>query len=50
MNRRQFVKAGIGGAAGDVVEDQLTYPVVTAMLGTPRVKDVCGFSEFGYSW
>lgn len=34
----------------DIVEDQLTYPIVTAMLGTPRVKDVRGFSDFGYSY
>ncbi|MDE3165823.1 MAG: efflux RND transporter permease subunit, partial [Acidobacteriota bacterium] len=34
----------------DIVEDQVTYPIVTAMLGAPRVKDVRGFSDFGYSY
>jgi Cu(I)/Ag(I) efflux system membrane protein CusA/SilA len=34
----------------DVIEDQVTYPLVTAMLGAPRVKDVRGFSDFGYSY
>jgi Cu(I)/Ag(I) efflux system membrane protein CusA/SilA len=34
----------------DVVEDQVTYPIVTAMLGAPRVKAVRGFSDFGYSY
>ncbi|MBV9938514.1 MAG: efflux RND transporter permease subunit, partial [Acidobacteriaceae bacterium] len=34
----------------DIVEDQVTYPVVTAMLGAPRVKTVRGFSDFGYSY
>lgn len=34
----------------DIVEDQVTYPVVTAMLGAPRVKAVRGFSDFGYSY
>ncbi|HEY3444468.1 MAG TPA: CusA/CzcA family heavy metal efflux RND transporter [Paludibaculum sp.] len=34
----------------DIVEDQVTYPLVTAMLGAPRVKDVRGFSDFGYSY
>jgi len=34
----------------DIIEDQLTYPIVTAMLGTPKVKDVRGFSDFGYSY
>ncbi len=34
----------------DVVEDQVTYPIVTAMLGAPRVKTVRGVSDFGYSY
>jgi len=34
----------------DILEDQVTYPIVTAMLGAPRVKDVRGFSDFGYSF
>src|ERR1044071_6006527 len=34
----------------DIMEDQVTYPIVTAMLGAPRVKDVRGFSAFGYSY
>jgi Cu(I)/Ag(I) efflux system membrane protein CusA/SilA len=34
----------------DIVEDQVTYPIVTSMLGAPRVKDVRGFSDFGYSY
>ena len=34
----------------DIIEDQVTYPVVSAMLGAPKVKDVRGFSDFGYSY
>src|SRR4051794_9757967 len=34
----------------DIVEDQVTYPLVTAMLGAPRVKAVRGFSDFGFSY
>src|SRR3954468_24935627 len=34
----------------DVVEAQLTYPIVTAMLGAPHVKAVRGLSDFGYSF
>ena len=34
----------------DIIEDQVTYPIVTAMLGAPHVKDVRGFSDFGYSY
>jgi copper/silver efflux system protein len=34
----------------DIMEDQVTYPIVTAMLGAPKVKDIRGFSDFGYSY
>jgi Cu(I)/Ag(I) efflux system membrane protein CusA/SilA len=34
----------------DLIEDQVTYPIVTAMLGAPHVKTVRGFSDFGYSY
>lgn len=34
----------------DIVEDQVTYPIVTAMLGAPKIKAVRGFSDFGYSY
>ncbi len=34
----------------DIIEDQVTYPLITAMLGVPKVKDIRGFSDFGYSF
>jgi Cu(I)/Ag(I) efflux system membrane protein CusA/SilA len=34
----------------DIIEDQVTYPIVTAMLGVPGVRTVRGFSDFGYSY
>ncbi|MGD0397718.1 MAG: efflux RND transporter permease subunit [Syntrophobacteraceae bacterium] len=34
----------------DIIEDQVTYPLITAMLGLPKVKDIRGFSDFGYSF
>jgi Cu(I)/Ag(I) efflux system membrane protein CusA/SilA len=34
----------------DIVEDQVTYPIVTALLGAPRVKAVRGYSDFGFSY
>jgi Cu(I)/Ag(I) efflux system membrane protein CusA/SilA len=34
----------------DIVEDQVTYPIVTKMLGAPKVKAVRGFSDFGFSY
>ncbi len=35
--------------APQVVEDQVTYPLTTAMLAVPRAKVVRGFSQFGLS-
>ena len=34
----------------DLIEDQVTYPIVTALLGVPKVKAVRGFTDFGYSF
>ena len=34
----------------DIMEDQVTYPIVTALLGAPKVKAVRGFSDFGFSY
>ncbi len=34
----------------DILEDQVTYPIITALLGAPRVKAVRGFSDFGFSY
>jgi Cu(I)/Ag(I) efflux system membrane protein CusA/SilA len=34
----------------DIIEDQVTYPIVTALLGTPHVKTVRGISDFGFSY
>ena len=34
----------------DIVEDQVTYPVVTSLLGLPKVKTIRGFSDFGFSY
>lgn len=38
------------GQAPQVVEDQITYPLSTAMLAVPRAKVVRGFSMFGASY
>jgi Cu(I)/Ag(I) efflux system membrane protein CusA/SilA len=34
----------------DILEDQVTYPIVTSLLGAPRVKTIRGFSDFGFSY
>ena len=33
-----------------IIEDQVTYPIVTTMVSAPKVKSVRGFSDFGYSY
>lgn len=38
------------GQAPQVVEDQVTYPLTTAMLSVPKSKVVRGFSYFGTSF
>lgn len=44
------VHTGFSGQAPQVVEDQVTYPLTTAMLSVPRARDVRGFSMFGDSF
>ena len=34
----------------DIIEDQVTYPVITALQGVPKVKAVRGVSDFGFSY
>ncbi len=34
----------------DLVENQVTFPLVTGLLGTPKVKSVRGISDFGFSY
>ncbi|MEQ8660320.1 MAG: efflux RND transporter permease subunit, partial [Gammaproteobacteria bacterium] len=38
------------GQAPQVVEDQVTYPLTTAMLAVPHAKVVRGYSFFGLSF
>ena len=38
------------GRSPTLVEDQVTYPIVSKLIGTPRVTDVRGFSMFGMSF
>ena len=34
----------------DLIEDQITYPIVSALLGIPGVKAIRGASDFGFSY
>ena len=36
--------------SANLIEDQVTYPIVSALLGAPKVKTVRGISDFGYSY
>ncbi len=38
------------GRSPNLVEDQITYPVVSAMLAAPRVSAVRGISDYGFSY
>ncbi len=38
------------GRSPTLVEDQVTYPIVSSLVAAPRVKDVRGFSMFGMSF
>jgi copper/silver efflux system protein len=38
------------GRSPDLVEDQVTYPIITSMLGAPRIKSVRGQSFLGLSF
>jgi Cu(I)/Ag(I) efflux system membrane protein CusA/SilA len=45
-----IIKTTYPGQAPQVVEDQVTYPLTTAMLSVPRAVNVRGYSFFGDSF
>lgn len=45
-----IIKTNYPGQAPQVVEDQVTYPLTTAMLSVPGAQTVRGFSFFGDSY
>jgi len=45
-----IIKTTYPGQAPQVVEDQVTYPLTTAMLSVPRATNVRGYSFFGDSF
>lgn len=45
-----IIKTEYPGQAPQVVEDQVTYPITTAMMSVPHSKTVRGFSMFGTSF
>jgi Cu(I)/Ag(I) efflux system membrane protein CusA/SilA len=45
-----IIKTSFPGQAPQVVEDQVTYPLTTAMLAVPKAVTVRGYSFFGDSY
>lgn len=33
-----------------IIEDQVTYPIITSLLGAPKVKAIRGFTDFGFAF
>ncbi len=45
-----IIRTEYPGQAPQIIEDQVTYPLTTAMLAVPQAKNVRGFSMFGSSF
>ncbi len=45
-----IVRTDFAGQSPQIVEDLITYPLSTTMLGLPKTKDVRGYSMFGTSF
>lgn len=45
-----IIKTSYPGQSPEVVEDQVTYPITTAMLSVPKTTAVRGYSFFGDSY
>ena len=50
LNDTQVIVYSRWDRSPDLIEDQVTYPIVTALLGAPKVKAVRATSDFGYSF
>lgn len=34
----------------EILEKQVTYPIIASLLGAPKIKSVRGFTDYGYSY
>jgi len=50
LSDTQVIVYGRWDRSPDIIEDQVTYPITTALLGAPNVKAIRGFSDFGFSY
>ncbi len=45
-----IVSTDWAGRSPDLIEDQVTFPIVSALISTPNVRSVRGFTDFGISY
>jgi len=50
MSETQVIILSRWDRSPDIIEDQVTYPIISAMTGAPKVKTVRGISDFGFSY
>ncbi len=50
LSDTQVIVYSTWNVSPDIVEDQVTYPIVTSLLGVPKIKDIRGLSTFGASY
>jgi len=50
LSDTQVIVYSTWNVSPDIIEDQVTYPIVTSLLGVPKVKDIRGLSQFGVSY
>lgn len=50
LSDTQVIVYSTWNVSPDIIEDQITYPIVTSLLGVPKVKDIRGLSAFGASY
>ena len=50
LSDTQVIVYSTWNVSPDIIEDQVTYPIVTSLLGVPKVKDIRGLSTFGASY
>ena len=50
LSETQVIVSAKWDRSPDIMEDQVSYPIASALLGLPKVKDIRAFSDFGYSY
>src|ERR1700730_9200364 len=50
LNETQVIIVSRWDRSPDIIEDQVSYPIILTMTGAPRVKSVRGVSDFGSSY